>query len=416
MSQPDALEVWYEHRRVGTLWPNPIGLMGFRYDPEWIETGFAISHSLPLEEREFPPEAATAHRFFANLLPEGNVRGEIVRDLKLPDSDFELLRAIGGECAGALSILPLGREPAREQHYHPLSDEALARLAARRGRIHTAGSEDERPRLSLAGAQNKCPVLVRDERYWLPQGEAPSSHILKFELADYRHLPAYETFTMQLAAAVDLPVVKLHLRRIGERRFAEIRRYDRIPDDTGEIRRLHQEDFCQALGYGHEHKYQEHGGPTFDQCCHLVREVSAEPALDLQQLLRWQIFNVLAGNSDGHAKNLALLHSPEGGVRLAPFYDLICTRAIARIDERLAFDVGGERNPSLVTRAHWEALARTCDVRPRFLLGLVDEMAGRLREVLPPVREAFEAEAGEYPALQRIEQVIDKQIRRTTRS
>jgi len=257
MSQPDALDVWYEHRRVGTLWRNPVGLMEFRYHPEWIETGFAISRSLPLENREFPPEAATAHRFFANLLPEGGVREQIVRDLKLPDSDFELLRAIGGECAGALSILPLGREPSRERHYHPLSDEELARLAARRGRIHAAGPGDERPRLSLAGAQNKCPVLVRDGHYWLPQGETPSSHILKFELADYRHVPAYETFTMHLAAAVDLPVVESHLRRIEKSRFAEIRRYDRIPDDTGEIRRLHQEDFCQALGYGHEHKYQE---------------------------------------------------------------------------------------------------------------------------------------------------------------
>ena len=114
MNQPDALDVWCEHRRVGTLWRNPIGLMGFRYHPEWVETGFAISRSLPLEEREFPPEAATAHRFFANLLPEGNVREQIVRDLKLPDSDFGLLRAIGGECAGAPSILPLGREPVRE--------------------------------------------------------------------------------------------------------------------------------------------------------------------------------------------------------------------------------------------------------------------------------------------------------------
>ena len=415
MNPPDALDVWYAYRRVGTLWRNAAGVMGFRYYPEWIESGFAVSHSLPLEVREFPPEVATAHRFFANLLPEGGVREQIIRDLKLPDSDFELLHAIGGECAGALSILALGREPSRERLYRPLNDEALARLAARRGRICTGGPGDERPRLSLAGTQNKCPVLMRDGRYWLTQGEAPSSHILKFELADYRHLPAYETFTMHLAAAVDLPVVEIHLRRIEESRFAEIRRYDRIVDETGAIRRLHQEDFCQALGYGHAHKYQEHGGPTFAQCCQLVRAVSAEPALDVQHLLRWQIFNVLAGNSDGHAKNLALLYSPKGDIRLAPFYDLVCTRAIERVDERLAFDVGGERNPSLVTRAHWEALAHACDVRPRFLLGLVEEMAGRLRGVLTPVREAFEAEMGEYPALQRIEQVIDKQIRRAGR-
>ena len=415
MNRPDELNVWYEHQRVGTLWRTPVGVMGFGYDAEWIETGYAISQSLPLNDREFPPEAATAHRFFANLLPEGGVREQIVRDLKLPDSDFELLRAIGGECAGALSILPLGQDPSRERHYHPLSDEELARLAARRGRIYTAGAEEERPRLSLAGAQNKCPVLLRDGRYWLPQGEAPSSHILKFELADYRHVPAYEAFTMQLAAAVGLPAVAIHLRNIDGKRFAEIGRYDRIADEQGEIRRLHQEDFCQALGYGHEHKYQEYGGPTFAQCYHLVQAVSAEPALDIQHLLRWQIFNVLAGNSDGHAKNLALLYSPEGGIRLAPFYDLVCTRAIERIDERLAFDIGGERNPSLVTRAHWEALAHACDIRPRFLLELLDEMAGRLQEQLVPVRETFEEQVGEYPALQRIEQVICTQLQRSIR-
>ena len=146
-------------------------------------------------------------------------------------------------------------------------------MAARRGRIYTAGPEDERPRLSLAGAQNKCPVLVRDGRYWLFRGEAPSSHILKFELADYRHPPAYETFTTQLAKAVNLPVVEIHPRRIAGSRFAEIRRYGRVPDDAGGMRRLHQEDFCQALGYGHERKYQEYGGPDFADCYHLAREV-----------------------------------------------------------------------------------------------------------------------------------------------
>ncbi len=415
MSDLDWLHVRHEQRLVGTLWRNAIGAMGFRYDAEWITGGFTISQSLPLATGEFPPDAVVAHRFFANLLPEGGVRDQIVRDLKLPNADFELLRAIGGECAGALSILPPDRIPSRERHYRPLSDEDLARLAARRGRLYTAGPIDERPRLSLAGAQNKCPVLLRDGRYLLPQGEAPSSHILKFELADYRHAPAYETFTLHLAAAVHLPVVEIHLRTIGQAWYGEIARYDRIPDDQGEVQRLHQEDFCQALGYGPDQKYQEYGGPSFAQCYRLVQAVSSEPAIDAQHLLRWQIFNVLAGNSDGHAKNLALLYPPGGEIRLAPFYDLICTRAIERIDEHLAFEVGGERNPSLVTRAHWEELARACDVRPRFLLGLVDEIATRLLDQLAPVRAAFEEQVGEYPALQRIEQVVNRQIRRNTR-
>ena len=256
MIDPDALNVWNERRLVGNLWRNPVGHIGFRYDPEWIAgSGFAVSRTLPLGTDDFAAEEGIAHRFFANLLPEGGVREHIVRDLKIPNTDFDLLRAIGGECAGALSILPVERLPSGERHYHPISDEELAGLAARRGQIYATWPVDERPRLSLAGTQDKCPILVRDGGFFLPQREAPSSHILKFEVADYRHLPAYETFTTQLARSVGLPVVDITLQSIEQIRYAQITRYDRVWDKHGKALRLHQEDFCQALGYGHEKKY-----------------------------------------------------------------------------------------------------------------------------------------------------------------
>lgn len=414
MSDTDTLNLWHEQRRVGQLWRNPAGAIGFRYDPEWIAGGgFAVSRSLPLAAREFVPEEGTPQRWFANLLPEGAVREHIVRDLKLPNTDFDLLRAIGGECAGALSILSVEHQPSGQRQYSLLTEKDLADLAARRGQFYANFPADVRPRLSLAGAQDKCPVLVRDDQYFLPQSEAPSSHILKFELADYRHLPAYETFTTQLAAAIGLPVVDVALRAVGRTRYAQIVRYGRVWDNRGQVQRLHQEDFCQALGYGHEKKYQEHGGPSFAQCYRLVQEASSDPAIDVQHLLRWQIFNVLAGNSDGHAKNLSLLHLADDATRLAPFYDLVCTRAIERIDYHLAFDVGGERNPSVITSAHWEALAKACDVRPQFLGNLVRETAAALQERLRSVREAFEARYGACPALQRIEKVVTTQCRRS---
>ena len=416
MSDADTLNLWQEQRRVGELWRNSVGAIGFRYDPEWIVGGgFAVSRSLPLATREFAPEDSTAQRWFANLLPEGAVREHIVRDLKLPNTDFDLLRAIGGECAGALSILPGGQQPSEHRQYRRLMEKDLAKLTKQRGQIFANIPVNERPRLSLAGAQNKCPVLVRDDQVFLPQGEAPSSHILKFELADYRNLPAYETFTTHLAAAIGLPVVNIDLRSIGPKRYAQIARYDRVWDEHGEIQRLHQEDFCQALGYGHEKKYQEHGGPSFAECYRLLQEASSDPVLDLQHLLRWQIFNVLAGNSDGHAKNLSLLRNSDGTIRLSPFYDLVCTRAIKRIDHHLAFDVGGERNPSVITSAHWRGFSRACDVRPQFVENLVRESAEALAESLGPARETFERRYGAYPALQRIEQVITKQHKRITK-
>lgn len=416
MLDPDGLNVWSDQRLVGYLWRNTPGLIGFRYDEEWLaQGGFQVSQTLPLRQEAFAPEAGSAHRFFANLLPEGGVRERIVRDLKIPNTDFDLLRAIGGECAGALSILQAERQPSTKHRYHRITDEQLARLVASRGRVHT-GTENERPRLSLAGAQDKCPVLLAENAYWLPKQESPSSHILKFELPDYRHVPAYETFTTLLADAIGLPVVNIRLRSIGGTRYALIERYDRQVSASGGVARLHQEDFCQALGLGHERKYQEDSGPSYADCHRLVREVSTDPASDMLHLLRWQIFNVLAGNSDGHAKNLSLLYHADGSIRLAPFYDLVCTRAIEHIDHRLAFSVGDERNPAMVSRQHWDALAQQCGVRPQFLFNQVQDVAVGLLQQLRPTKVSFQKLHGDYAALQRVEQIVTKQCERLLRA
>ena len=295
MTDPDTLHVWYGEKLVGLLRRNATNQVGFQYCDGWLAgpSGFAISISLPLSPDPYQPEDALAHRFFANLLPEGRVRENIVRDLKIPDSDFDLLRAIGGECAGALSILPDDREPAIDTTYRELTAEAFRDLILRKGQIYTgphAGTTaHEFPRLSLAGAQEKCPVLLRDSQFFLPQGEAPSSHILKFAITDYRHVPAYETVLTDLARRIELhtAVVEFHYLYVNEQAhdYLVIERYDREPAADGEIRRLHQEDFCQALGVGRERKYETSGGVDFTECFRLLREVSSEPALDAEQYL-----------------------------------------------------------------------------------------------------------------------------------
>lgn len=414
MIDPDALIVWHEDAQIGYLWRNPVGAIGFRYHPAWVEIrATPISQSLPLVTGEFSSEDGVAHRVFANLLPEGQVREQTVRDLKIPNTDFDLLRAIGGDCASAFCILPEGRDPAIDNEtYRSLSDEELALLVAQRGQFRFAAPESKRPRNSLAGAQDKCPVLVRDGRYFLPEGEAPTNHILKFDLPGFHHLPINETFTSKLAKQVGLPVVDIELQSYDKRFFARTLRYDRILVGPNYFRRLHQEDFCQALGYGRERKYEEDGGPTFADCVRLLREVSTNPAKDVRHLLRWQIFNVLAGNSDGHAKNLSLLYQENRELGLAPFYDLVCTCAIDQIDHNLAFAVGGQRNPDLVTAQHWDLLAKECDVGARFLRGLLEEMAASLLGQLDRTKARFEADYGEHLSLQRIEKVVRKQCGR----
>ena len=168
MTDFDTLNVWNGRRLVGCLRRNSFGQIGFRYDPGWLAGGgFAISQTLPLSAEEFTAEEGVAHRFFANLLPEGAFREHIARDLKISDTDFNLLRAIGGECAGALSFLPPEREPSTEQNYHPVTDEELAAMVLHRGQMYF-WARQQKSRFSLAGAQDKFPVLVREGKYLLP--------------------------------------------------------------------------------------------------------------------------------------------------------------------------------------------------------------------------------------------------------
>lgn len=358
-----------------------------------------------------------AHRFFANLLPEAMARARIVRRYRIPDNDFALLRALGRECAGALEILPDGDEPddPSSHSYERIDDSRLADLQFESGWDFEGLERRPAPVSSLAGAQDKTAVALLDNQIWRSKGTAPSSHIVKFDSIEYSNVLAFECFATLLAKSAGLPVVDFELRTAGRDFIALIKRYDRVPWDDGRILRLHQEDFCQAMGFSSQNKYETDGGPSFADCYRLIRDVSDAPLDDLERLLRWQVFNVLAGNSDGHAKNLSLLYGSDGGTRLAPFYDLVPTRAIENLDHDLAIGVGGMRNPGNIGRRHWESLAAECDVRSDVVLSLVEEAAESLMEHFAEARGRFEEMHGRLPALDRVERLVSRQCRRATR-
>lgn len=414
----NVLGVWYGNRRAGELRRGPSRMMTFRYEPAWVDgNGFAISQSMPLDRGESAIDDERAHHFFANLLPEGAARDNLVRRTRVPDDDFDLLRAFGAECAGALLILPGGQEPDSPgyQDYDPIDDGGMADLLFEQGWTFRRYQGNPAPRLSLAGAQNKTSVAVLDGEFYQPRGTAPSTHIVKFDSLEYSNVLAYECFATMLAGSIGLPVVEFELRKAGRDFFALVKRYDRAPGNDGRISRLHQEDFCQALGYGSRAKYESDGGPTFARCYELVRDVSDAPLDDLSSLLRWQIFNVLAGNSDGHAKNLSLLYRRDGSTRLAPFYDLVPTRAIENLDHSLAMRVGPMRDPGNVGRSHWRSLASDCRVSARVVFSLVKEIAESLATNTRWIRKRFEDLHGPFPALERVEGIVRPQCRRAIR-
>ncbi|MBT4877759.1 MAG: hypothetical protein HON48_21475, partial [Desulfobacula sp.] len=112
-----------------------------------------------------------------------------------------------------------------------------------------------------------------------------------------------------------------------------IDRYDR-KIENGQIIRLIQEDFCQALNVNAQLKYS----PTLDMCFSLIRDESAFQVKDTKRFLRLIIFNGLIGNSDAHAKNISFLHGENG--TMVTMVDRIVGEAKKTTEE--FFDLYGE--------------------------------------------------------------------------
>ncbi len=413
----DLLHVFFGERLVGDIRPLSDGWMSFEYSDEWLEGtgGFPISTSLPLEsgnESGLPP-----HAFFANLLPESSLKEAVANVLGVETSDdYALLEAMGGECAGALTILPEGDSPeAHVGSYERLAPETIAQMA-RSFDVFAEVTERWGPRLSLAGAQDKLPVRIDESgEVWLPLSGAPSTHILKVPSRGFEHLPANETLLTALARAQSLDVVDIELVRFEDVEVAVVRRYDRLVGDDGEtITRLHQEDLCQALGLPAWEKYEKDEGPGFANAVELIRAQSTKPLGDVQQLLKWIVFILLAGNADGHGKNLSFLRGLDGlSPCLAPFYDFVCTRVYQHLDRSLAMGIGGERDPEVVGRQHWESMAVIVGMGSGTVFREVERQATSMLTVFDEVADEHVAKYGMSPMVQSIRKVIREQGLRT---
>ena len=354
-----TLDVWWDGRLVGRLTQNRYGELGFEYAPEWLNDEEANPLSASLPKRAKPFTRRECRPFFGGLLPEESQRDAAAQALGVSrGNDFALLDRLGGDVAGALQLLPPGEAPtvpALDQRPTPLDDAGLIRvLDALPVRPLLAGEEGLR--LSLAGAQSKVPVVLVDGAVALPMPGQPTTHILKPPISRFTATTENEAFVMRLAAAVGLDVAPVEPRVVRDRTFLLVQRYDRALGDDGTVRRIHQEDFCQALGVPPETKYASEGGPTFKDCFALLRSVAARPAVDVLKLLDAVIFNVIAGNADAHGKNFSILYSDEGP-RLAPLYDLLATVAYPDLSPKFAMKIGKRATLAELDAKGWTAFA-----------------------------------------------------------
>ncbi len=409
-----SLDVWLNEWLVGRL-DQEGGRLQFTYEAAWLahDSAVPLSVSLPLRAESYDDRASRP--FFAGLLPEQEKRDQVARALGVsPRNDFALLDGVGGECAGAVTFTHPGEKPVEvpaDADYRFLDDKQLAEVLAKiPDRPFLAGEKDIR--LSLAGAQDKLPICLIQGRIALPLHGAPSSHIIKPPIRRIEGSVYNEGFCIALAKAIGLNVVEADIRHAGSSAYLLVRRYDREGLPPAHLVRMHQEDFCQALGIPPELKYENEGGPSLADCFALLRRTARPAALYLTQLLDTVIFNVLVGNHDAHGKNYSLIYSARDA-RLAPAYDVVCTAVYSELTDRMAMKIGGHYEFDRVMPRHWERFAKEAGLSAPLTRRRVLDMAERLPDAATAAQASI-AEAHEAgPILARVVKLVTARCKLT---
>ena len=370
------LNVFYKSERVGVLLEDENERFSFEYDDSWLNNpnNFSLSLALGLERKSYGHLQTKS--FFENLLPESGIRSEFLKMLGRDDNDFNFLKQYGQECAGALSIVE-GSAPVRESRTRlqevPLGD-IESYLEARKPLITVIIRQHE-GKFSLAGAQDKFAAIYRRKRIWIPIDGRPTTHIIKPPMPSHLDSPYNEYFCMKLAkwAGLDVPRVDVIP---GMFPLYVVKRFDRENLD-GDWERINQQDFCQAQGLTSQKKYEQEGGPGLKDHCRIIKNHSDKAGQGIDSLLRWMWFNILIGNNDCHAKNLALVNIPSGWV-LSPFYDLLSTTIYPEYGKRFSYSIGGNWNWETFKSKNFEILAKECELLPAALFKIGSDVIKRM--------------------------------------
>ncbi|MBB5190126.1 serine/threonine-protein kinase HipA [Silvimonas terrae] len=422
-----VLAVWMNGLRVG-FWRS--GKQGdeFAYDEDWLSDSNALrrplSLSLKFRPGNQPYKDERVRNFFDNLLPDSDhIRRRLASQHRLASVDaFDLLRAIGRDCVGALQLLPVDVAP---ENLTSIQGEVLDEAGVARVLRHTQGNapaamldDDGELRISIAGAQEKTALLFHDGRWQKPVGSTPSTHILKLPMGeitvstgalDMRHSVENEWLCSRILQAFGLAVAHSEIATFEEMTVLSVERFDRRLSRQGDwIMRLPQEDFCQCLGVNSLNKYANNGGPKAEDLNRLLAQADASnSAQDRVQFFRTLVIFWMLAAIDGHAKNFSIFLQADSKYRLTPLYDVLSAHPVMGKGKgqyheskvKLAMPVQGESGPHyLVSRIqvrHWihfgvEVLKIAPEAQIRRLLQeLADSTEGVIARVAAQIPSAF---------------------------
>lgn len=333
----------------------------FTYLTEYVQDGsVALSARLPIASSPYAPERAGP--FLTGLIPEHrDARERWARQLGTADDDvFAMLSQMGWECPGAVQFCrpeDLDRLTSREPTYVEVDEGSIAqrlRDLVADPAVWTMPGEH----WSLGGQQEKFALASLDETWYEARGAAATTHIVKPGIKTLHHQALVEHVTMTAAAALDLDIAGTRLMRFEDQWAIVVDRFDRVVDDSRNVFRLHQEDFCQALGRLPDRKYEHKGGPSLVAMVRTLNQQSSDRDDDLLALADFLIINVVAGAPDGHSKNISLIRTP-GRTWVAPLYDLATALVYDtdRVERTVAVSVGEERDPARIYGKQWDRAA-----------------------------------------------------------
>lgn len=411
------LDVYLDNALAGELSQDNSGRLSFKYNGKYLNNINSPALSITMPLRSEPFDDPLTHAFFAGLLPEGAIRTQLANHFKISEKNaFGLLEAIGGDCAGAVALYPKGERPIqpKDNFFNLLSDSELEKILITLS-DHPFLADQEDMRLSLAGAQNKLPVIAllghdsknRNFRIGLPKN-LPSAHIIKTPIRRFEDTVQNEFFCMQLAKKMSLNVPETGFEKLNQIDFFIVARYDRKQSNDEKIfTRLHQEDFCQAMGIQSNLKYQNEGGPSIAACLNLIEKYSANPAVDRLEFLKRIIFNFLIGNADAHGKNFSFLYINKKPI-LAPAYDLLSTAVYPDINKKMAMKIGSQYDAARVFLRHWHSLVGDTATAQKSLETDLQFFANKLPGLAAELQKNLTQTGMASPIFQKIQNVIEK--------